>query len=168
MAEVLSEFRKKLEKFKSSIQSTRLHLAEYFDKLKNEIDIEAEQCLNKSMHIKTTTDVQKSTFQDTINSNRTQMIDEIEKHEKKCFENLKNALNLENDLEAKEPSLIFLNMSEFKKCFSKLNYKIGPINYENSANDEENFYKGFVNVSKPTTFGFLYILNDCVLNEGFK
>ena len=54
------------------------------------------------------------------------------------------------------------------KILPKINYKIGPINYENSANDEENFYKGFVNVSKPTTFGFLYVLNYCVSKEGFK
>ena len=78
MAEFFTDFKKKLEKFKSSIQSPRLHLAEYLDKLRNEIDIEAEQCLIKSYHIKTKTGVQKSTLQDTINSNRKQMLDVIE------------------------------------------------------------------------------------------
>ena len=43
--------------------------------------------------------------------------------------------------------------------------------YDEKGNSKEyfnDFNNGFVNVSKPTTFGFLYVLNYCVSKEGFK
>ena len=229
MAEVFIEFKEKLEKFKSSIQSSRLYLAEYFDKLRNEIDIEAEKCLNKSNQSKIKNDVQKSTDQDTINSNRKQMLDEINSFEIKCFDNLANETletvdekllqevetfektfqelerkqsNLDGDMFENEcsnlyqlidssiydfdkkiklnSSLIFLNVSEFKKCVSlgvvldkSVDYMLVEFldneNEEIVENDgEENFDENCINIGQPTTFGFLYILDDCVSKDAFR
>ena len=39
---------------------------------------------------------------------------------------------------------------------------------DGEGNGEENFDENCINVCQPTTFGLLYILNDCVSKEDFK
>ena len=236
--EVYLGLKKKLDQFKKAIQSPRLYLADYFDTIKNKIDIEAEKVLEKSFQSSTKTDEQKYANQNVINSNRKQMLDEVNKLEAKCFDNLTNEQletveKLLNDVECYEKmiedlenkqanldpdifddeclnlyqlinasfyalekkirlssSLIFLNVSEFQKYFLQCNMLVndnqvefvdedenGKIEYVRSENEEEekienkkkvyNFNNRLA-INRATAFGFLYLLNDCILKADLK
>ena len=108
----LIELRKKLDKFKSWIIEPRLYIVEELDAIKNEIDIFTEKFLMRNFLSQTLNDTQKLHAQNKINSNRKQMIDEVEAFEKKILSNLPS-----NELE-------FGLNQKLKSCISDLDSKL--------------------------------------------
>ena len=83
-----SKLKQTLDKFKSWIEAPRLYIVEELDTIKNEIDIFAERFLMRASKSSTKSDEQKTKDHETVNSNRRQMIDQVEAFEKKLLANM--------------------------------------------------------------------------------
>ena len=229
MTDYFLRIRKNLDHFRTSIESPRLYLADELSKLKNEIDIEAENKLINLNGCTFKTAARKNTDKDKINSNRKQMVDEIDRYEEKLFNKLtSNELEanfiekLYMDIEKHEHSLKNLEKSQsnFKDIYSfstecsRLNYSIDCSIYEFECKIKQKSSLLFLNISEikycikaikkvflnkildfsdlgdppflfyddceneyvrnetnsklSTSFGILFVLNDCVLKKNFK
>ena len=89
MTDIFSGIKQKLTEFKSWIEAPRLYIADELEKVKREIDVETESLLMKSA-VKQAKIEEGMTCPDTekINSNRKQMIDEVDALEAKIFAKL--------------------------------------------------------------------------------
>ena len=110
MDHMIEQLKEKLEKFKSWIEAPRLYIVEELDTIKNEIDIFAERFLMRASKSKTKSETQITLEHDKINSNRRQMIDEVEAFEKKLLANMPT-----NELEASLAKKLTLFVKKFEK-----------------------------------------------------
>ena len=131
MDQNISDMRQKLDKFKSWIQEPRLYIVEDFDAIKNEIDIFAERFMMRASKSKTKSEKEITQDHDKINSNRRQMIDEVEAFEKKIMANMPT-----NELEAKLAKKLALSIEKLDKKLNELEKKL-----ESKSNSNDNMQK---------------------------
>ena len=110
MAKMIPELREKLDKFKSWINEPRLYIVQELDDIKNEIDIFAERFLIRANKSKTKSDEQKAKDHEKINSNRRQMIDEVD-----AFQNKLLAQIPTNELDSELFKKLAMSMEELEK-----------------------------------------------------
>ena len=134
MDQIISELRQKLNKFKSWIESPRLYIVDELDEIKNEIDIFAERFLTRASKNKTKSDEQIKKDHDKINSNRRQMIDEIEAFEKKILANMPT-----NVLEPNLAKKLTLSIKELDKKLQSLEKKLTSKSNKNVTTEKASF-----------------------------
>ena len=118
---MISEFRQKLDKFKSWIKEPRLYIVDELDEIKNDIDIFAERFLMKASKSKTKSEAQITLAHNKINSNRREMIDAVEEFEKKLLANMPT-----NELEAEFAKSLTLFTVELDKKLQDLEKEPTP------------------------------------------
>ena len=134
---MISDLRPKLDKFKSWIKEPRLYIVEKLDLITNEIDIFAERFLMRASKSKTKSNEQIEKDHDKINSNRRQMIEEVEAFEKKLLARMPTneldvelATNLTKAIEELDNKLQkFEKEPTFEKT-SEMEYAINSAIYE--------------------------------------
>ena len=104
---MIPELRQKLDEFKSWINEPRLYIVTELDATKNEIDIFAERFHMRANKSKTKSDEQKAKDHDKINSNRRQMIDEVETFQKKILAQMPT-----NELDAELSKKLAISVEE--------------------------------------------------------
>ena len=111
---MIRKLRQKLDKFKSWINEPRLYIVQELDGIKNEIDIFAERFLMRASKSRTKSDEQKAKDHDKINSNRRQMIDEVDAFQKKLSTQMPT-----NELDAKLSKKLAISVEELDKKLQK-------------------------------------------------
>ena len=191
----LSELKRKLENFKSWVEWPRLYIADELDTIINEIDVEAEIFLKNSTETQTKSEKEIIADNNMINANRKQMLDEVVAFEKKIFATLTSndldselalvVKNHENKLHELEEMQGRLSEETLLEEISDLEYFIDVSIYEFDCRVKQNSSLLFLNKleldmchyaicshinqrKKASTFGFLYVLNDCVSKENFR
>ena len=149
------ELRKKLEKFKSWIETPRLYIVEELGAIKNEIDIFAERFLMRASKSKENSKAQIEKAHEKINSNRRQMIDEVDAFQKKILTKMptneldaelskKSAKSVE-ELE-KKLTLLLNNKDNTQNEWSELEYAIDCAIYEFEIAIKQKSSVMFINV----------------------
>ena len=104
---MIQELREKLDKFKSWINEPRLYIVQELDATKNEIDIFAERFLMRASKNRTKSDAQIEKDNDKINSNRREMIDEVDAFQKKILAQMPT-----NELDAELSKKLAISVAE--------------------------------------------------------
>ena len=107
---MVPELRQKLDKFKSWINEPRLYIVQELDATKNEIDIFAERFLMRASKSITNSNEQIEKDNDKINSNRRQMIDEVDAFQKKLLAQMPT-----NELDAELSKKLAISVEELEK-----------------------------------------------------
>ena len=115
MDQIISKLRQKLDKFKSWINEPRLYIVNELDAIKNEIDIFAERFLMRASKSKTKSEAQIEKDHEKINSNRRQMIDEVDAFQKKVLAQMPT-----NELEARLTKKLTFAIEELEKYLQVL------------------------------------------------
>ena len=115
MDQTISDLSLKLDKFKSWIKEPRLYIVEKMDVIANEIDIFAERFLMRASKYRTKSNEQIEKDHDQINSNRRQMIEEVEAFQKKLLAKMPT-----NDLETELAKNLTKVIEELDKKLRKL------------------------------------------------
>ena len=130
MEPIISELRQKLEKFKSWIKEPRLYIVEELDAIKNEVDIFAERFLMRASKSKAKSDDQKRQAHDKINSNRRQMIDEVEAFQKRILAKMPT-----NELEAGLANKLKLSVEKLDEKMQEFEKVLISNNNDNTSKD---------------------------------
>ena len=130
MYPIISELRQKLEKFKSWIKEPRLYIVEELDAIKNEVDIFAERFLMRASKSKAKSDDQKRQAHDKINSNRRQMIDEVDAFQKRILAKMPT-----NELEAGLANKLKLSVEKLDEKMQEFEKVLISNNNDNTPKD---------------------------------
>ena len=115
MVVLLSDLRKKLDKFKLWANESRVYIAEELDYIKNLIDVKAETYLKILNEDQTNSEAEIKTGSDKINAHRKQMIYEVETYEKNIFATLTS-----NELETKYAEKLASSIKKYESTLEEL------------------------------------------------